>query len=262
MAPSSTRRMKAPTGKMVSAVIKAVKPKATIAKKVASLSKAVSKLNKISYDKTTLSGLYSGITLGTLATSSAPAQFQLILPSVGAPIWGNDTADLSTTNKAYLNSVNVKMSIRQNNEPDLINYTVFLVSLKDEINDPAVFNPSTGGLTLTSGIHYVNWGSANASQVMLSPRAFNVHKTWRTFTGGKVGGQTTQPAIRSHDFSFVPKKKLYENPLGNLFFNSSYGTPKDPSQCYYLLAFNDNATVDTENPLADVAILMNWAVPA
>lgn len=259
---SATRTMKSPAGKVVKAVVKAMKPKATLTKKVASLTKQVSKLNKVSYEKVTTSAHYQGFTIGSLVSSSAPTQFQVILPNTAGPLFGANNADLTDIGKAYLNRVNVKVGIRQRNEPDLITHTVFLVSLKDEMNDPAHFNNSTGALTLTAGQHFAHWGSGNASQVMLNPKAFNVHKTWRTFTGGVVGGQTTQPAIRMKDMSFVPKKKLYENPIGNLFFNAAYVTPKDPSQCYYILIFNDNATGDGESPLADIAILTEWAIPS
>lgn len=257
-------RMSTGSKKVVAKFAKAMgvaKPKTTLTKKVATLTKQVSKLNKVAYDKLPMAYSYENVTLGTLVASGAPAQFQLVAPFVSVPVWGSDTGDFNGANKAYLNKVTVKLAIRQNTEPDLINYTVYLVSLKDEMNDPAHFNSFTGALTLTNGVHYTQWGSQRAQQTMLSTRAFNIHKTVRTYTGNYGVGNTTPP-LRNIDMSFIPKKKLYENPLGNIFGNSQYATPKDPSQCYYILIFNDNATGDGQSPHADVAMLADWSIAA
>lgn len=244
-------------------VSKTRKPRTTA--EVAKLKAAVAKLNKISYDKVPMTRGFAGQTIGNLFASGAPFVYPIVNGFDGGmtPIWGYDTADIINPTKAYLNSVKVDVNIRQDNEPDLTTYTVFMVSLKDQGADATTFDPATGNLpALTDGVHYSQWSAADSRQVVVSPRFFNIHHTWRTFTGGQVGGQTVQPAIRSKSMSFVPKQKLYQNPRGNLFQNLSFAFSKDPSQNYFLLVFSNNATGDTEAPKLDVRCLYNWAIPS
>lgn len=247
---------------------KVMKPKTSakksVAKKVNTLVKTVKKLTKISYDKVPMTRGFTGQSLGSLVASGSPFVFSLVagFDASMAPIWGYDAADLANPTKAYLNKVNVDVVIRQDNEPDLITHSVFLVSLKDQGADSTTFDPATGTLTLTDGVHYSQWNASDARQVVMSPRFFNIHKVWRTFTGGQIGGQTVQPALRSRNMTFVPRQKLYQNPRGNLFGNLSFSFSKDPSQNYYLVCFNNNATGDAEAPKLDLRILYNWAIPS
>lgn len=231
---------------------------APVAKKVAALARQVKKLNTISYDKV------------DFIHTSANGQFlvnpynQYLLSgglNVMSPLWGYNSSDVANVDKAYLNSKDVYVSIRQNNEPNLIRYTLFLVSLKDAGADSTTFDPATGALTLTNGTHYTNIVS---DQVRVSPRYFNIHAMRRFTMGyeGSAGPTADTHSERRFVFKLTPKQKLIQNPKGNVFANGSFLFPKDPSQNYWLLVFNDNAGADLENNKIDVNTVDHFAIPS
>jgi hypothetical protein len=153
------------------------------------------------------------------------------MPGAQRGFWGYQQSKLADQPKAMMDSIRLKISISQNNEPDLIRYSMFVVSLKDDANDATTFDPATGSLQLEADAHYVyaNFGGFT-DQTMLNPRMFNIHKTWRFFTGGIVGGQTTQLALKEFSYTVKPRKKMINNPRGSVFGNPSFNFPKDPSQ--------------------------------
>jgi len=261
MVMAKTRRMTTETGKVVKAVVKAVagaKPKPTIAKKVATLSRQVKKLNKISYDKIDFN--HTPVVNSSLVTPYNQVLVSGALNSM-APLWGYSTTDVNTVDKAYLNSKDVYVSVRQNNEPNLIRYTMFVVSLKDQGADTTTFDPATGALTLASGTHYTNIIS---DQVRISPRFFNIHAMRRFTMGyeGSAGPTADTQSERRFVFKIKPKTKLIENPKGNVFQNAAFTFPKDPSQNYWVLLFNDNAGADLENNRLDISVIDHFAIPS
>jgi hypothetical protein len=178
-----------------------------------------------------------------------------------SPLWGYSSADVANVDKAYLNSKDVYVSVRQNNEPNLIRYTMFVVSLKDAGADSTTFDPLTGALTLANGTHYTNIVS---DQVRISPRFFNIHAT-RRFTMGYEGtaGPTADTfSERRFVFKLKPKQKLIINPKGNVFGNASFTFPKDPSQNFWVLLFNDNVGADLENNKVDINTVDHFAIPS
>lgn len=214
--------------------------KKSVTKKVATLSRQVQKLSKVSYDKVQMQILpqsYASVTQPYF-------QYHLNnLTSSWTPIFGYDANDVSTANKMYVNSYKVDARLTQDSEADLIWYTMFVVSLKDDGADSTTFDPATGQLTLTDNIHY-NRAPTNG-KVIVNPRFFNIHKYKRFYMGGRAGDQSA-PVTRDLSFTIVPKQKMVTNPKGNIFGIGGLAFPKDPSKNYYMILFNDDLGTDLQ----------------
>lgn len=131
-----------------------------------------------------------------------------------------------------------------NNEEDSVNFTMFLVSLKDTIG--SAFNPTTGALSLTNADHYIT----RSGLVLLNKKCFNIHRVMRR-TLTNHGTPLAQPSAQTQggtDFRFYfkhsPRAKIM-NPVGDW---RALNSALDPSKQYYLLIFNDNSIVDLESP--------------
>lgn len=230
------------------------KRKASVSKKVATLVRTVKKLNKVSYDKVQLSGIpkYSD----NVVQPYYQYHVEQLL-NTWSPVFGYDSGDLANVNKFYINSYNMDIRLRQDNEADQIYYTMFFVSLKDEANDPTTFDPATGALTLANGTHYY---SSDNGRTMLNPRFFNIHKYRRFYMGGRAGDQSA-PWLRDLSLKFTPKKRLITNPRGNVFGVSGLSFPKDPSQNHFLLLFNDDAGGDLQTNKVNIHNVIAGAIP-
>jgi len=239
-----------------------VKPKVTVAKKVATLARQVKKLNKVSYED--------------LHTASVPAVGENLTASYNVwnlsrlhpdstyaiPVFGKTPTEISELNKAYLNSKDIYVSIRQASEPNLVRMSMFLVSLKDQGATTTVFDPASRQLVLTGGKEYTEPSQAK-EQIILNPKTFNIHAVRRFTMGyeGSAGPMADTYSQRRFKFTIKPKQKLIENPVGNVFNTSTFASPTDPSQNYFLVIFNDNAIIDLEYPKCDITVYDHWAVP-
>lgn len=226
----------------------------SVAKKVTALARTVKKLNQISYDKVMFKGY--GHDGGIAQPYYAFHVNQLT--SQWDPVFGYDSADIQNVNKVYVNSYKVDARIRQGSEADLIYYTAFIVSLKDQAADSTTFDPLTGNLTLANGIHYEQIG-ANG-KVLMSKSMFNIHAYKRFYMGGRSGDQSA-PVLRDLSFTIKPKQRLIQNPKGNVFGLSGLSFPKDPSQNYYLILFNDDSVADGQVNFINVSVLASCAIP-
>lgn len=238
--------------KYAKAVPAAAKP--TVQKKVDSLTRKVNKLAKVSYDVRQFRCNQDSGSAVTLPYYSYHINRRM---DIWNPIFGSTATDLADVDKAYFNSYMVDARLIQDNEADRIFYTAFVVSLKDDANDATTFDPATGALTLAADVHYVNL--AVQGKVMLNTKFFNIHSYKRFTMGGRAGDQST-PETKDLSFKVVPKQKLVVNPRGNVFANAAFTHPKDPSQNYYLLLFNDDSGADLQsnkiyvNSLATVSV--------
>lgn len=243
---------KKPTRK---APVRRAVPKKSVTKKVTALAKTVKKLTAISYDKVAMAmtASVSGMTLPYY-------QWHLNnLMSSWQPIFGYDNNDFSDVNKCYVNSYKVDARIEQASESDLIYYSLFLVSLKDDAADSITFDPATGALNLNNPQHYTTAGGGNG-KVFVNPRVFNIHGYKRFYMGGRAGDQSS-PVVRDVSFKIVPKQKLITNPKGNIFGIGGLAFPKDPSKNYYLLAFNDDSGADFATNTIRIGGIANLAIP-
>lgn len=243
---------------VVNAFVKAVPPAAqpTLTKKVAQLTKQVKKLNTVSYDKITC------LLQRQDAASVVTPVYQWHVNArmdLWTPIFGSTAADVTNLDKCYINSYKMDVRLTQDNEPDRIYYTMFIVSLKDQAADSTTFDPATGNLTLADGIHYQTLGTNG--RTLVNQKFFNIHAYKRFTMGGRAGDQSA-PETRDLSFTIVPKQKLIVNPRGNCLQNVSFQFPKDPSQNYYLLLFNDDAGADLQTNKIAIGGLASLAVPS
>jgi len=247
---------------VMASFIKAVKkPSTTVATKVATLTRQVKKLNKISYDKHTL-------VMGTNADTNVLQPYYQYAVCNGMNTWpavfGANTADLADVQKMYVNSYKLDVRLTQGNEVDRIFYSAFIVSLKDEAADASTFDPLDGKLVLQDSLHYQPVGSNG--RVMLNPKMFNIHSYKRFTMGGRAGDQST-PETRDLSFTIVPKEKLVVNTRGNIFGsaaspNNGLTYPKNPSQNYFFLLFNDDTLADLAANRIWIGGLCNVAIPS
>lgn len=238
------------------AVVKRAPAKKPVAKTVASLVKQVKKLNTVSYDKRIMNlprAFAEGVTL--------PVYIWHINQRLDlwTPTFGSNTNDISNVDKMYINSYKMDVRLSQDNEPDRIYYTAFVVSLKDQAADSTTFDPATGNLALADGIHYKQLGING--RVLLNQQFFNIHSYKRFTMGGRPGDQSA-PETKDLSFTIVPKQKLIVNPRGNVLLNGSFTFPKDPSQNYYILLFNDDSGVDLQANKIMIGGLASIAVPS
>jgi len=234
-------------------VSKTRKPRTTA--EVAKLKAAVAKLNKVSYDKVNM----RTIEAGSASVTQPFYQYHINnLMNAWTPIFGYDANDFSNVNKVYVNSYKVDARLIQATEADLIWYSSFVVSLKDDGADSTTFDPATGILTLTPGVHYTTL--AGNGKVLVNPRFFNIHSYKRFYMGGRPGDQSA-PANKDLSFTIVPKQKLITNPKGNIFGTGGLSFPKDPSKNYYMLLFNDDNGGDFQVNTINIAGMASLAIP-
>jgi hypothetical protein len=228
---------------------------------VAALAKQVAKLGKISYDKVVTGSTYAD---SDNLTANYNAYNVSRIYNNCTPIFGNVAADLAEVNKVMLTRKEIYVSIRQNNEPNLVRMTLFLVSLKDQGASTTLFDPATRQLVLTSagGADIAAIGKPECAK--LNPKSFTVHATKRFTMGYEGSAGPTSDTYSQRRFKFVikPKQPLIQNPVGNIFANSSFGSPIDPSQNYFIIAINDNSVVDLEYPKIDVVVYDYWSIPS
>lgn len=257
-------RMSTGAKKVMQKFVKAAPKSKTLASKVAKLTKTVAVLKKVSYDNVTtvsqyakgdnLSANYNAWNVSRMSTTAC------------FPVFGHVAADLAQVNKAYLNSKDVYISIRQNNEPNFVRMTLFLVSLKDQAANATLFDPATRQLTLQDGIDTIFMQSTAPvhEHAQLNPKSFTIHAV-RRFTMGTEGaaGPTADTySQRRFKFTIKPKQKLIEHPTGNMFNTADFPSPTDPSQNYFVIIANDNSGVDLENPKVDISVIDHWAIPS
>jgi len=167
--------------------------------------------------------------------------------AVGAPIFGADADD---DNNYKIVHQNFKMDCYlalENviNEPDTTTFTMYLVSLKDEIGIN-VFNSFTGALILTPNLHYYNLNG----QVLLNPKMFNIKKKIKkvlTNHGQALGiasAQTQDGTNCRFMVSYSPRQTI-TNIAGDW---KALQSSVDPSKQWYFLIFSDNVSGDLQSP--------------
>jgi len=167
--------------------------------------------------------------------------------SAGTPIFGaaaNDENDYKIIHQSFGLDCYLSLENTINNEPDTTTFTIFLVSLTDDIGN--VFNITTGALTLTAGTHYY----IQNGQCMISKKCFKIHKVMRKVLTNH-GTALIAPSAQTQsgtDFRFYIKHspRTTISNVGGDWKNLSSSV--DPSKQYYLLIFNDNSVLDLQSP--------------
>jgi len=221
--------------------------KATLASKVAALSKRMRQQFETQHYQ-------YGWDDSSLTTT--PTIFPLTQVSTWADTFGTSSND-NHANKVLLKKLNVRYHINLDNEEESIGFSVFAVSLKDAIgaySGAPVYNPGSGVLNLTNGIHYYRQATG---YTLLNPKCFNIHYA-KSFTLTNYGtpltasaGQTQFGTDRYGSMS-IPVNKYLISPAGDW---KAMISPGDPSKAYFLIVFCNNSSADLENPKCDVDLL-------
>lgn len=173
--------------------------------------------------------------------------------SAKSPVFATNITDWQNSNKIYHKSMTVDCRLTFGNEPDLISYRAFLVTLRDDANVPALWNSGTGGLALTNDIDFTQ---SSFGLGKLNPKTFKIHrvKTFYTFAGGvspsSVGGNSGDQLVHQWQWKIKPRHEVY-NPRGNV---ASLVTSQDPSKCYYIIIMTDNVAGDLQSPVFACAV--------
>jgi len=149
-------------------------------------------------------------------------------------------ADDTTTNQCKYLSSGIDMIVDAAAETDTVNFTMFVVSLKDQATQ--AFNPTTGLLTLTAGVHY----SSLEGMAMVNKTYFNVHKVKRFATGNHgaasyVSSALDDSKLRMRTYFKIKPNMTVKNPTGDW---KALVCPRDPSQNWYILFFNNDTDAD------------------
>jgi len=140
------------------------------------------------------------------------------------------------------------------NEPDTTMFTIFLVSLKDEYNSNSNnFNNVTGDITIAPGFHY----AVNGGLVMLNKKVFNIHAIKRRVLTNH-GTALTAPSAQTQggtDFRCYIKHRVNKKIVAPYGDWKSLACPGDPSKNYFLMVFNDNSSLDLQNPLMKINVV-------
>lgn len=228
--------------------------KKSVTAKVAALSRSVNKLNKISYDKVSL-------IMGQKTNDSVTLPFYQYSLTNGMNTWGavfgDNSTDIANTSKMMVNSYSLDVRLNQDNEADRITYTAYIVSLRDQGADASTFDPLNGNLVMTDNIHYVSMNQNG--RVFVNRKFFNIHHMKRFTMGGRPGDQSS-PETRDLSFRVYPKNKLIENPRGNIFGSGGLTYPRDPSQNYFFLLFNDDSGADLQTNKIQIGGLANVSI--
>jgi len=219
---------------------------------ITKLAKQVNLLKKISYETQYL-------TRSSLVDLSRDYNAINLMNVAGCTgCFGSTAEDLDGVNKAYWKSCDIDLIVNKGNEPGNVDCTIFLVQLKPEMSTAVdIF----GNLALTTQLHYVrNNATTNAGQTLISPKAFNIIKSKRIYIGSNQNDVNTNGEgvyIQKRFRWTMYPKKMVKNPIGN--FNAMYRS-QDIAQNYYILIFNNNLTLDSEFPTAELTFINGFSV--
>ena len=211
-------------------------PIATLAKSVKSIQRQIKKDHiYLNYGQTFNQSVSGDVTV-----------FQLSQLSAWNQIFGT-TANDGIYNKIQHTSFGMDMYLSLENtinESDTIGFTLFLVSLKDDIGQN--FSPATGLLNLVPNFHYTQVGG----MTLLNKKVFNIHKVKRC-TLTNHGTALSAPSAQSmggtdwRGYWKCSVRKSILNPYGDW---RALTAPPDPSSNYFLLCFNDDSVLDLQSP--------------
>lgn len=164
---------------------------------------------------------------------------------------GDDDNNQKVVHQSFGMDMYLSLENLINNEEETITFTMFLVSLKDNIG--SAFNPSTGALTLSNAQHYV----IQNGLTMLNKKLFNIHRVIRrTLTNhGTALGQPSAQTQYGTDCRFYLKHSPRSTIINATGDWKALSSALDPSKQYYFLIFNDNSVADLESPCVSYSIV-------
>jgi len=178
----------------------------------------------------------------------------LVVPTA----WGNVFADppaIEDANRINIKHLKVDMQFTSNTEPNMINFAVFLVTLKPETADQLLSVAGSGLTALVDGNHYCNTG-AYSGLVLLNEQFFSIKKEWRFTTTEVMAGATQDPGKQqSQSYKRIHFKMPFQRRLwsGRNSWRTALTSDRVASQAkLYLLMFNDNSILDAKHPAVDI----------
>lgn len=173
-------------------------------------------------------------------------------------VFGTGASDWVDENNFILKKMQLDMILRINNEGSNVDYSMFIVTLKNSMSD--VYNRTTGALNLIEGTHYArnDVGDAKEGSVFLNPQCFYIKYQRRITIGnnGNTPASTSAPgsglAINKRITKTIIVNQTYNNPAGNV---SALSCSVVPSKQYYIIFFNNNLSIDGENNTVDWNIM-------
>lgn len=172
--------------------------------------------------------------------------------------FGTTTNDFNTCNSLIMKKIEIDILLQNGSEIDNMYCQFFIVKLK---KDSGLYNKTTGILnSLVVPTNYVINALGGQSQAYVSPNDFTVVYSKKVILGnnGIAGnatsgtGQSSSGAVNTfRTRKSITMNKLYKNPDGNV---RDLACSQDPTGQYYAILFNENSSIDLENP----QMQMNW----
>lgn len=185
----------------------------------------------------------------------------LTSPANQQPCFGSTVVDAQKSS-ARLTSITMECILDMSNEHDNINYTIFLVSLKDTMTRS--WNPSTAVLNLAQDDHYI----FQEGMCLLNQSYFTIHKVKKLATGnygmnpgffqvaGSVFPGPPSDIKGRHRWTWkISPRTIMKSTTGDW---NDLVCPADPSKNIYILVANDNSLVDIQNPTIKVNSLHSY----
>jgi len=224
-------------------------------------------------------------TFYTTSYSSRTNSYPLIIPltsgpsTTGAAETTNTPADDMVWTKCFNTAGVTPSATRQNlklysqfvdvilepgNEEDMLIHTLFLIKLNNDEGIAQRTYNSTGFMTtMVDNEDYVSNAQRDGAQVWLNPERYTILKRWEMHTCGDEKVEPTpgasgiiqnmSGAINRWGFKIsYAGRHLKSTGLDQTISHVRY-VDLPPHDKYFLLAFSDNSTLDTENPLISVS---------
>lgn len=226
---------------------------------VKSLVTQVAKIKKQLKQGTEIQHLY-----GSYSTTVAADYYALNLCNYNALVgcFGSSGNDYNFVNKWKSNYFLIDLMLNANNEPNDVNMSLYIVSLKDSAS--RLYDKASGVLTLASVNDYIMNTASSLAQTLVNPKEFNVHWSKKLIIGNNnIAGFA--PTGTGDDTVKNTYRKLIKIRTGHMVYNpisdvKSLTCDQDPSKQYYLLVFNDNIATDVESPSINVTLMHSITV--
>jgi len=197
----------------------------------------------------------------TIVVNSVIIQSSLMEINAWVRMFGASTAQ-EYSSRALVDRMNCRWRLTFHNPAGnyvgstVLNYSFFVVQLKDNINLSSYYNNQTGQLSFIAGSTHFTAGK----RTILNPKMFNILYTRTGYIGNAGQNISTDTAVAStagisKDFVYTHKKPvMIENPNG--VWSALTGPIPDPSKNLYVLLFTDGVYATT-TPLLESSVVVS-----
>jgi hypothetical protein len=168
--------------------------------------------------------------------------------------WGYSAEDLGATNKITYKKIKIDFVIDKNNEDDRVDFTIFILKPKKACPS-STYNTITGTLTMNESLDYIGSGDG-VGLTFINPREFDIIRSKRVSAANFLTSGGDASTWRTT--WTIPMNNMIRNPHGNV---TDLTVPISQTQQYILVIFNNNSSVDTENPLVSFNYMIEAECP-